>query len=262
MTLIVGIKCQNGIVIGSDGAATYGVAFGPDTIRQATHKLNVINDRIILGVSGPVGLGQSYALEVEEYLKGRKNNEPWDHRLVARTWFTETMWKKHTGPAYERSAVVSQARNQATGSLLSHTSILAFAIKDQAHLIQFDYQCQPEEATEGLPFVSIGIGQLIADPFLAFIRRLFWPKGLPSLSDGTFAAIWTLQHAIASHPGGVAEPIEIATLAKDDGKWRANIRFDAELDEDKQMVQNMEDEMRRILRNQFTPKEPTMIPGG
>ena len=57
MTLIVGIKCSDGIVVGADGAATFG-AMGQQTIRQSARKLNILSHRIIVGVSGPIGLGQ------------------------------------------------------------------------------------------------------------------------------------------------------------------------------------------------------------
>jgi ATP-dependent protease HslVU (ClpYQ) peptidase subunit len=63
MTLIVGIKCRNGIVMGADGAATLG-ALGQQTIRQETEKLDILENRIIVGVSGPVGLGQRIRAEI------------------------------------------------------------------------------------------------------------------------------------------------------------------------------------------------------
>jgi 20S proteasome alpha/beta subunit len=40
MTLIIGIKCSDGIVMGADGAATFG-SLGQQTIRQGTKKLEV-----------------------------------------------------------------------------------------------------------------------------------------------------------------------------------------------------------------------------
>jgi hypothetical protein len=59
MTLIVGILCSDGIVMGADGAATLG-SFGNDTVRQPVKKLTAIGNSLIVGVSGPVGLGQIF----------------------------------------------------------------------------------------------------------------------------------------------------------------------------------------------------------
>jgi len=55
------------------------------------------------------------------------------------------------------------------------TTLVALPLGHSTCLFQFDEQGAPEEATQELPFVSIGSGQPIADPFLAFLRRIFWP---------------------------------------------------------------------------------------
>lgn len=57
MTLIVGIKSKEGIVLAADGAATLG-SMGNRTVIQSVKKLSTIQDKIIVGVSGSVGLSQ------------------------------------------------------------------------------------------------------------------------------------------------------------------------------------------------------------
>lgn len=71
MTLIVGIKCSDGIVLGADGAATYGV-LGQQTIRQPVKKLKILESCIVVGVSGPIGLGQRLTATVEELWQNKK----------------------------------------------------------------------------------------------------------------------------------------------------------------------------------------------
>jgi hypothetical protein len=98
----------------------------------------------------------------------------------------------------------------------------------------------PEAATSDLPFVSVGVGQATADPFLAFIRRVFWREREPNTADGIFAATWTLRHAIDTSPGGVADPIQVMVL--EDGKVR---ELDSkELDEHEQNVELLEEHIR------------------
>jgi len=65
MTLIVGVKCQDSVVVGSDGAATSTTIVGVPTSRQAVKKLTNLGNKIIVGVSGPVGLGQLIADAVD-----------------------------------------------------------------------------------------------------------------------------------------------------------------------------------------------------
>ena len=52
MTLIIGIKCSGGVVIGADSAATMVTATGIETIVQPTTKLDVIKDKVIIGLQG------------------------------------------------------------------------------------------------------------------------------------------------------------------------------------------------------------------
>ncbi|MBI2936523.1 MAG: hypothetical protein HYY31_06955, partial [Chloroflexi bacterium] len=67
MTLVVGIKCgADGVVVGADGAATLGTVLGKPTVIQHVAKLNLIANRIIVGFSGPIGLGQLYVDRIEK----------------------------------------------------------------------------------------------------------------------------------------------------------------------------------------------------
>ena len=51
MTLIVGIRCKNGVVVATDSAATVN-----DAVVQPTNKLSIIKNQLILGVSGSGGM--------------------------------------------------------------------------------------------------------------------------------------------------------------------------------------------------------------
>ena len=138
------------------------------------------------------------------------------------------------------------------------TSVLALPLDGEPRLFQFDHQCAPEEASEDLPFIAIGSGEAIADPFLAFLRRIFWPTTLPSLVDGVFAAFWTLQHAIDVNPGGVAEPKQIITIAKDAaGKVSARELPDDELEDHVEAVRAAEKRLSEFKRELVQNDEPT-----
>ncbi|MGH8542977.1 MAG: hypothetical protein ACREX3_04935 [Gammaproteobacteria bacterium] len=99
-------------------------------------------------------------------------------------------------------------------------------------------------ATENLPFVALGSGQGTADPFLAFLRRVFWPDALPTIAEGVFAVTWTLHHAIETTPGGIADPKQVAVLKKIDDNWKAEILDDAKLDEHRQHINEAETYLR------------------
>ncbi len=213
MTLIIGIKCSDGIVMGADGAATFAT-LGQPTIRQETKKLDILENRIIVGVSGPIGLGQRIKAEIEALWTDSRtplgDQRPADAMKIIR----EALWNKHIGPEMQVAHIALGAVGQSAIQSAIAGTVTCMPLKGLPCLFQFDQQGAPEEATDSLPFVSIGSGQPIADPFLAFLRRLFWPNSLPTLNDGIFTTAWTLYHAIKTHPGGVSDPMQIVILEK------------------------------------------------
>ena len=92
-------------------------------------------------------------------------------------------------------------------------ALIAFHSNKESHLCEFTWNgFQPELKTKDIWYVSMGSGQNIADPFLGFIRSVFWKGGLPKYQDAIFAVAWTLQHVINLNTGGIQGPAQIAVL--------------------------------------------------
>ncbi len=248
MTLILGIKCSDGIVLGADGAAT-NITMGTQTIRQQVKKkLFVIADQIVIGTSGPVGLGQRFKGVVDSlYRNGSLFKDPATsayrrpHELM--TFLRIEFWKH-----IELEIQIAMATTQVLAPNLTMNDALAWSLvalpvpnERTPCLFQFDQQASPEEATDDLPFAAIGSGQLIADPFLAFMRRIYWPDRLPTLAEGTLAAYWTLHHAIETHPGGVADPKQVVLIREEKkGVWKARELSKEEGEEHLEHVKKLE----------------------
>jgi len=135
-------------------------------------------------------------------------------RLIDGGWWVWTKHQHHESRPYRArgTEVRPQVTSRASPRAALSGTVVAMSVTRQPQLFRFDQQASPEFATTDLPFVSVGSAITTADPFLAFIRRLFWPAGLPTLADGIFGALWTLQHAIQTSPGGVAEPVQVVLL--------------------------------------------------
>ncbi|SRR6266851_152025 len=237
MTLIVGMRCTDGVVIGADGASTYATTGGQRTILQPTRKIEIIEKKVIAAVSGSVGLGQRFTEAVRVACAEGKLA---DKSPVECMCVLSQQMRPH---ALQEIDVVRQAQavlGQAAVMSLVSSSVIALPVGERSELFQFDWLCTPERATDHNPFVTIGSGQPIADPFLAFLRRIFWPDKPPSLPDGVFAVFWTLQHAIQTNPGGVAGPIQIVTL---DGNGAEELD-PADLEEHKASVAAAEERLR------------------
>ncbi len=237
MTLVVGAKCKDGIVLGSDGAATFG-AMGQRTARQPTRKLTTIDNRVIVASSGPMGLGQRLRGEIEAIWNGGKLAEQSPHDAM--TAIRIALWTKHLAIEFQVASVANKViGNLAVDSTLSAT-LAAMPLKSGCCLFHFDQQGAPEMIPDDLPFVAIGSGQLIADPFLGFLRRVLWNDKVISVSDGLCAVLWTLRHTIETNPGGVSNPTQVVVLAKENGEWIAREVGREEQGEHEQHIKSME----------------------
>lgn len=80
-------------------------------------------------------------------------------------------------------------------------------------------------------FSSMGSGQAITDPFLGLLRKVFFKETTPNVTEGIFATMWALQHAIELNPGGINGPAQIGVLLNENGTCRARLLEDSELQE-------------------------------
>ena len=224
MTVLVGIKCKDGVVIGADSSATMGQGPGLATIEQEIKKIHVVGDRVIVAGTGQVGLGQRFNAVVHS--AWIQNDRPFNKPPL------------EVGKLLARNAIKDF---QTTGiSPGQYGALVAFPSEHRAHLCEFAVNdFQPELKTDdSLWYVSMGSGQPITDPFLGFMRRVFWKDDLPSSRDGIFAVTWALQHAIEVNPGGINEPMQIAVLGPDGkGKLLARLLEESELAEHRNNVE-------------------------
>lgn len=196
MTVIVGVLCKDGVVVGADSAVTF-TAGQVRTIEQTTQKIEIIDDRVIVAGTGAVGMGQRFKAVVEK------------------AWYQKVF--QH-GPIESGKALSAEAIKdfQSTAAPTNQFgALVAFPCKADPQLCEFDIgHFQPELKTNKLWYVSMGSGQSITDPFLGFIRKVFWHEGPPAHQDAVFAVTWAIQQAIDLNTGGVNGPIQLAILTR------------------------------------------------
>jgi hypothetical protein len=230
MTILVGVLCHDGVVIGADSAMTFS-AGQIRTIEQPAKKVHILcEQRMILAGTGEVGMGQRFSEVIEDaYKKGvfRSGNTP-----------------VQVGTALSSFAVQNFASTNAPNG--SFGALLAFPLADKPQLCEFAVSnFQPELKTADIWYVSMGSGQLIVDPFLALIRRVFWNDGVPGCQDAAFAVHWAISHAIEINPGGVNKPVSIGVLRRTDGKFAAALLSDKELAAHAENVSGVEKYLRK-----------------
>ncbi len=249
MTLIIGIKCTEGVILASDGAVT-------GTITQQTKKLSIIENCIIIGSSGPVGLSQRLAGTLGYYCK--------DGSYASKDAFVlmTELAQQFRGHVQLESAMAQSIQNLApwADSIWQSYTLVALPLLGSVRLFSFDMACAPTEATDSLPYFSVGSGNYLAEPFLAFVKRLLWGGTLPDLGSGIFSAVWAMDHAIRTSPGGVSNPIQVIILREVNRSFHARELSELELGEHLQAVKSAEKSISSEITNIDVHVPPPPIP--
>lgn len=223
MTILIGVKCTDGVVIGADSAAT-SAAGQIHLLKMASDKIDIIDGRVIVAGTGQIGLGQRFAKVVS------------DAHSAKLFQATEVDVGKQLSAAAANDFGATGAPKGQYGALV------AAPIKDAGSLIEFAISdFQPEIKTKKLNFVAMGSGQMLAEPFVSFVARTFWQSKMPDVQSAIFGVHWALAHTIRCAPGGVGEPIVIATLTKGKKGWSAEMLSDEVLGEQAQHMAAIED---------------------
>lgn len=239
MTLIIGVHCKDGVVLGADSIRTFGTLIE----QEVSNKIQIDDGDVLIATSGVVGLSQLVKHELRECWHEIKHQEKIS---VARNSITHAMLKQ-IDPAFRRAR---DFKSRFEGC----SSIIALPFDDRQLLLQYDIHANSMEVTPESPFASIGSGSIQADPFLAFIKRTFWNDQAPeNISEGTFGVLWTLDHVSRVNAGlGVGGRSRVAILHKQSNKWQAEFLSDYHLAEHKEAIIEAEDNLRSF-RNRFNP---------
>ena len=250
MTIIVGVKCTDGVVIGADSVATS--SHGPHRLIQiiSDDKINIVGGKVIIACSGAVGLSQRFQGIVATAWQQKSFQKPIAECLRDIT--------RDSVQDFERTGVPRYPPQQGG---LGFGALMACPIGGVAELIEFgSLDFQPEIKKDQLHFVAIGSGQVLADPFLAFVSRVLWGGKPPAVQMGAFGLYWVLSHTIQYAPGGVGRPIKIAVLKKEKGEWVARSVEGDELQEQEQHVAEIEKRIAEYPKAVIETTETTPPP--
>lgn len=196
MTAIVGILCNDGVVIGTDSSSTFSTG-REKTIEQPSEKISIVGNQIIIAGTGQIGLGQRF------------------EEVVCNAWEKKVFQDTPMQIAKKLCANCKQDFSSTGAFQGAYGALVAYPAKGKTCLCEFAVSdFQPEMKTaDRIWYCSMGSGQNITDPFLAFMRSVFWVDGKqPNVQEAVFATAWALEHVVDCNPGGVDAPISIAIL--------------------------------------------------
>jgi len=246
MTILVGVLAKDGAVIGSDSATTFCGPDGVRTIEQISRKIEIVNERVIVAGTGQVGLNQRFVAVV------KKNS--------TQSGFNRNLSALEVGKLLSSEGIKDFASTSAPMGQFG--ALVAFPIGEKPSLCEFALRdFQPELKTDKIWYVSAGSGQGMADPFLGFIRKVFWKSGPPSCSEAVFAVLWTLLHAIELNTGGINGPPDIAVLQYDKrNELKAHLLETEEMEEHKANVKGAEEHLSAYAEKMRQSQQAEDIP--
>jgi 20S proteasome alpha/beta subunit len=178
VTLLVGVLCSNGVVIAADRQATHG-ALGQHTVGQSVTKVQVIRGEALYATSGHKGLGQQLCAIVEDKQQEFKN-QAYDRNIAK----LQAALRPIVDAGFQTAKHTVGVIDNAAASDCLCGSLLAAGFKDGVKLVEITPQLAVESMTADMPFITMGSGKASADPFLGFLRKVFWPTTPPTLQEG------------------------------------------------------------------------------
>jgi len=246
MTILVGILCEDGVVVGSDSAATFSAGSIRTIEEHTSEKIKVISDHVMFATTGSVGHSQRF------------------HEVIKR-YYEEKGFSKNphieSGKKLSASMLKDLSETNALKSPLNFGAIVAFSHDNKPYLLELDAdRFQPEFKDNCIWYVTMGSGQIITDPFIGLMRKVFCQDKLPKIALGIFLTMWTLDHVMHVNPGGIHAPKRIGILTPTGGKYKAGLLSSQELEEHENHIRSAEDYMRGYLDILSEDKEVPEIP--
>ncbi len=249
MSLIVGIRCADSVVLAASGPASVRPSQGLPPARQLTKRLRVVAGQAVLGVSGHDGLAQEMGLSLGRYLAEPNRRDSGEEILRAEI-------REALAAPVQRTVAIHRTLEglPGFGSLSSEYavthSLVALPLRGALRLYVLEPECSLTEITEELCCVAVGPAGTAAAPFLAFLRKLLFDSDAPTLTQGELAAYWTVRQAIDSNPGGLSYPIQVVAISRaQEGSIEISERGEQEIAALGEAVEAREERMREGFRN-------------
>jgi hypothetical protein len=189
-------------------------AMGPQPLVQVpiAEKLQQIGDRAILACTGSVGFAQRAKIIADEM---------WNKKR-----FTDNGMSTASNLAGRLIADFSSSNVQRHPQLgFNFGALLAMVVQDVPYLVEFDsVGFQPELKDGNLFYVAMGSGQMLADPFLTFVKRVLWKDKMPDVERAKIGIWWVLNYTCVQAVGMVGGELKLGVLRKEGNDWTATIQ--------------------------------------
>lgn len=246
MTIAIGFRCRDGIVLGADSMLTQSIGHLNVGHHLGIKVQTLVGDQV-LAFAGDVGQAGRFRSMCESSAD-----------LIVQA--TDALQY----PLSLSKAIIKQFDETGIRDAIDVGILLGFVFKGECQLCAFEGSLQPRLLDEHHYYVALGSGKLSADPFLRFLSDIFCADGPPSVSEAIWLTTWIIEHVCAVTPGGVAPPVRICVIEREgQGGWCPRTLDTDELGEHHQSIEDAKAalrEWRSLLAPNRTGETPSSAP--
>ncbi len=234
MTVILGVLCRDGAVIGSDGASSAtrsSRSSGREiSYERAKQKVGILSSEALGATAGRAAVGQRMKFGVDKFFIAL-DKEPSDSCALR---------------ASLRKRILEELEDCGREPSDNDSILVNIPYQGQQILMSMKGKnLEPCTVEEDLFYTAIGSGAKLAEPFFEFRRGTFWYEKLPTVSEAKIGVAWTLQHTVDTSSRGVSFPLNIA-LREVGGIPRLLER--KEIEEALETVRRMQNKLREYMQ--------------
>ncbi|MDI9407850.1 MAG: hypothetical protein QM523_01225 [Candidatus Pacebacteria bacterium] len=234
MTLLVGILCTDGVVIGADSMLTS--SWGNQPLAHHSGKKIWTDEEWIFAYAGNTDIGHSIK------------------------YFVESHFKQPIQPQNDNFQFVKRLANSLSVNLLQidqgvTAGLLAYHRDNSFFCTILNTINRPFILDKDHFYQAMGSGQLGAEPFLIHLLDIFCDGKQPNVNIARFITTWVIEHVIATNAGGVAGPIRIATINYNESdKININELKEGQIDESRDWVTKIKFDLQKWRDKTFFSK--------
>jgi hypothetical protein len=223
VSIIVGIDCNDCVILAATGPAPRSSAGRSETAGSLIGGLRAVAGKAVVGFSGPEELGREMTATLERYLAER---DPREVAPEAHQGAVGAALRQPVGLA----AAMSRALEGLPGGGVSEAGLavgemlIALPGKGRHALFVVNGECVVTLVRRGSSCAAIGQGKHVAEAFLRFLQRLLWREGKPTRAAGQFAAYWTARH-VTDIEGGSGRLIQVVRFSPGAGEAADIVRY-------------------------------------
>jgi len=244
VTIIIGVLCSDGAVIGADTQATVANA-GGNVGKEPTKKLRVLTDRdAIYTHTGEAGAGQRIGEMLKTTLDAKpaspaKLRDEIQNQLpgIYQQIMDGAARNVASAPEGVQTHLLMSLRRQLSPS---NGGFVATYIGEEIALVAFENLEEIWLVDQKNPSAVMGSGSSVGAPFMSFVRRVLWKGEVPTVQDAVLGVAWALSHAIDHAPTGVGGDAEIAVCQRLEGELRVEQLGEEDLAGVRQLIGDIE----------------------